>query len=55
MLSRPCRNEWRLLKDRFDALAHDQDVREDSIQTILDDVIRRRFGDWIARAASHEG
>jgi hypothetical protein len=52
MLGHPDRDEWRLLKNQFDALEHDEGVREDSIETILDDEIRRRFGEWIARVAS---
>ena len=50
MLGHPNRNEWSLLKDQFDALVDDEGVRENSIETILDEQIRRRFGDWIARA-----
>ncbi len=47
----PTTNEWRLLKNQFDALMHGKGVREDSIEMFLDDQIRRRFGEWIARAA----
>jgi hypothetical protein len=46
----PKSNEWNLLKDQFDALVHDESVREDSIETFFDDQIRRRFGQWITRA-----
>ena len=51
MTGDPKTNEWNLLKDQFDALVHDESVREDSIEKFLDDQIRRRFGDWITRAA----
>ncbi len=47
----PTTNERRLLKDQFDVLVHGEGVREDSIEMFLDDQIRRRFGEWIARAA----
>jgi len=33
---------------------HDESVREDSIEKLLDDKIRRRFGDWITRAAERK-
>ena len=46
----PKSKEWNLLKDQFDALVHDESVREDSIETFFDDQIRRRFGQWITRA-----
>ena len=51
MLGDPKTNEWNLLKDQFDALAHDEGERGDSIEKFLDDQIRRRFGEWISRAA----
>jgi hypothetical protein len=47
-------NEWSLLKDQFDALARDEDMREDSIEKLCDDQIRRRFADWIIWAAEHK-
>ena len=50
MTGDPKTNEWNLLKDQFDALVHDESVREDSIETFFDDQIRRRFGEWITRA-----
>ena len=31
MLGHPNRNEWSLLKDQFDALVHDEGVREPSV------------------------
>jgi hypothetical protein len=46
----PKSKEWNLLKDQFDALVHDESVREDSIETFFDHQIRRRFGEWITRA-----
>jgi hypothetical protein len=51
MLSEPKTNEWTLLKDRFDALVHNETLHEDNLEKFLDDQIRRRFGEWIARAA----
>lgn len=47
----PTTNEWRLPKSQFEALKHGEGVREDSIEMIFDEQIRRRFGEWIARAA----
>jgi hypothetical protein len=44
-------NEWNLLKDQFEALVHGESVREGSIEKFLDDQIRRRFGEFIYRAA----
>ncbi len=44
-------NEWKLLKDQFDALVRKERVCDVSIEMFLDNQIRRRFGDWIARAA----
>ena len=51
MIGDPKTNEWNLLKDRFDALVHNETGHEDTIEKVLDDQIRRRFGEWIARAA----
>jgi hypothetical protein len=50
MLGDPKTNEWNLLKDQFDALVHNEPEHEDSFEKFLDDQIRRRFGEWIARA-----
>jgi hypothetical protein len=47
-------NEWSLLKDQFDALVRDEDMREDSIEKICDDQIRRRFAEWIIRAVEYK-
>jgi len=44
-------NEWSLLKDQFDALVRGEDMREDSIERLCDEEIRRRFAQWIIRAA----
>jgi hypothetical protein len=54
MLGEPKTNEWNLLKDQFDALVHNETVQEDNIEKFLDDQIRRRFGEWIARATERE-
>ena len=51
MSSNPKTKEWKLLKEEFDALVHNKDVREDNLEQILDDQIRRRFGELIAWAA----
>jgi hypothetical protein len=51
MLGDPKTSEWNLLKDQFDALEHDASAHEDSVEQFLDDQIRRRFGEWISRAA----
>jgi hypothetical protein len=48
------RNEWNLLRDQFDALVHNEGVREDSLEQLLDGLIRRRFGELISWAASHQ-
>jgi hypothetical protein len=50
MLGDPKAREWRLRKDQFDALIHNDDAREDSIEMFANDEIRRRFGEWISRA-----
>ena len=47
-------NEWNLLKDQFDALTYGESVREDSIEKLFDDQIRRRFGEWITRTAERK-
>jgi hypothetical protein len=54
MVSDPKSNEWNLLKDQFAALVHNEDVRQDCLEQILDDGIRRRFGELIAWAAGHD-
>jgi hypothetical protein len=47
----PKTNEWKLLKDEFDELVHDETVSDDSIEKILDAQFRRRFAELINRAA----
>ena len=36
------------------ARVHDQGMREDSIENLFDVEIRRRFGEWISRAAERK-
>lgn len=43
----PKTNEWKLLKDQFDELVHDENVSDESI----DAQFRRRFAELINRAA----
>lgn len=38
-------NEWKLLKDQFDALVRNERVCDVGIEMFLDNQIRRRFGD----------
>jgi hypothetical protein len=45
------RNEWDLLKRRFDALVHDESVAADSIEVILDIQFHRRFSELITQTA----
>jgi hypothetical protein len=52
--SDPKSDEWNLLKDQFAALVHNEGVRQDCLEQILDDGIRRRFGELIAWAAGHD-
>ena len=42
-------NEWGLLKDQFDVLVHDESVRSDNIENIVDDQFYRRFAELINR------
>ena len=42
-------NEWNLLKQQFDALAHEESVGPDSIEKIFDMEFRRRFSELINR------
>jgi hypothetical protein len=46
--------EWSLLKNQFDALVHDEGMREDSIESFFDDQARRRFAEWINRAVERK-
>lgn len=50
----PKTNEWNLLKDQFDALVYGESAREDSVEKLFDDQIRRRFGEWITRTAERK-
>ena len=54
MVSDPKTEEWKSLKDQFDALAHNEGVSETSIEQFLDDQIRYRFGAWIADVAERK-
>jgi hypothetical protein len=47
-------NEWTLLKDQFDALVHDEDMREGSTEMFVDGDVCRRFGEWISQAANRK-
>ena len=44
-------NEWNLLKHQFDALADEESVGPDSIETIFDMEFRRRFSELINQSA----
>ena len=44
----------RLGKGSQTALVHDEGVREDSIEKLFDDEIRRRFGEFISRVAERK-
>ena len=48
-------NEWKLLKDEFDALVHNEGISVDRLEQLLDAQIRRRFGELIARAEGAPG
>ncbi len=50
MPSDPKPDEWRLLKDQFDALVRDEDEHQRSVEMLLDAAIRLRFAELIARA-----
>jgi hypothetical protein len=50
----PKPNEWNRLKVQFAALICGENAREDSIEKLFDDQIRRRFGEWITRAADRK-
>src|SRR5262249_41858563 len=47
-------NEWNLLKEEFDALVRNEGGREESLEQLLDYQVRRRFGELIAWAATHQ-
>ena len=44
-------NEWNLLKNQFDALAHDQSVDADNVEKLFDMEFRRRFAELITQTA----
>lgn len=43
--------EWKLLKQQFDELVHDESVAADSIEKIFDAKFHRRFAELINRVA----
>jgi hypothetical protein len=47
-------SEWNLLKDQFDALVHNEGVREDRLEQSLDYQVHRRFGELIASSVGHQ-
>jgi hypothetical protein len=49
--SNPKTNEWNLLKEKFDALAHNEGLRQDNLEQFLDHAIRYRCGRFIAWTA----
>ncbi|MGB8557658.1 MAG: hypothetical protein WCD62_04300 [Pseudolabrys sp.] len=49
----PKLNEWNLLREKFDAVV-DEGARQDNLEQVLDEHIRRRFGELIAWAAGQE-
>ena len=49
----PKLNEWNLLREKFDAVV-DEGARQDNLEQVLDEHIRRRFGELIAWAAGHD-
>src|SRR5262245_59482733 len=54
MATDPKTTEWNLLKDRFDAQVHNEEACSNSIETLSDDHIRRRFGASIAGAVERK-
>jgi hypothetical protein len=49
----PKLKDWNLLREKFDAVV-DEGARQDNLEQVLDEHIRRRFGELIAWAAGHE-
>ena len=47
----PKTNEWNLLKDQFDALAHEESADFYSIEKVFDAEFRHRFTELIDRTA----
>ena len=54
MSSGPKNSEWNLLKEKFDALVHNEGVRQQNLDQFLSDQNHRRFGELIAWAAGHK-
>jgi|307.fasta_scaffold371083_2 hypothetical protein len=53
MSSSPKTNEWKLLKDEFDALVRNEGAYEDHFEQFFDYEIYRRFGELIAGPTWH--
>ena len=51
MSDNPKTHEWKLLKEQFDALVRNEDLRQDSLEQFLENAIRYRCGRFIAWAA----
>jgi hypothetical protein len=51
MSDNPKTHEWKLLKEQFDALVHNEGLRQDSLEQFLDNAIRYRCGRLLAWAA----
>jgi hypothetical protein len=51
MSDNPKTHEWKLLKEQFNALVHNEGLRQDSLEQFLDNAIRYRCGRFIAWAA----
>jgi hypothetical protein len=51
MSDNPKNHEWKLLKEQFDALVHNEGLRQDSLEQFLENAIRYRCGRFIAWAA----
>lgn len=49
----PKTNEWKLLKQQFDALAYKESANADSMEKIFDAEFRRQFTELIEQAAQH--
>ena len=51
MSDNPKTHEMKLLKEQFNALVHNEGLRQDSLEQVLDKAIRYRCGRFIAWAA----
>jgi hypothetical protein len=51
MSDNPKTHEIKLLKEQFNALVHNEGLRQDSLEQFLDNAIRYRCGRFIAWAA----